>query len=480
MLNRREIIKLGALGSAVLALPVDRVLRATVGEPTAAPSVATPFSVRMPIPAVLRRTGVTANTDHYEIRIREVQAELVPGLLTTVRTYNGEFPGPTIRAFRGRRTIVRQVNELGHNVAVHLHGGHVPPGEDGHPLDVIPPGGSRTYRYPNEQRAASLWYHDHAHHHEAVNVYHGLSGAYLLSDPDEARLRLPSGRYDVPLQIRDARIEEDGTLTYTRASARPHMLVNGKERPFFPVAGRKYRLRLFNHSIDRYLNLGLSDNSEFLQIASDGGLLTAPVSTTAVKISAGERADIVVDFSRFAPGASVYLRNSDALSTENADVLRFDIGAGVVDRSRVPAHLADIPPLPVATVSRSFVLDLDPERNMHVINGQGYDSARVDVSTRLGTTEIWSIRNAEAAIPPPNFHVSHNFHTHLAQFRVLDRDGVPPGPAEAGLKDTVFVPPGSTVRIAVTWSGYTGQYVYHCHQLQHSVESMMGTIEITP
>ncbi|MEO3930628.1 multicopper oxidase domain-containing protein [Micromonosporaceae bacterium B7E4] len=478
MLTRRDMIKLGAVGGFALVLPVRQW--AERAEPQAAAADAAPFTVPMPIPEVLLPTSRTQTADHYTIRIRQVQAELLPGLPTTVRTYHGRFPGPTIRAAQHRQTVITQVNELDHNVAVHLHGGHVPRSEDGHPTDVILPGASRTYRYPNQQGAASLWYHDHAHHHEAENVYHGLSGAYLLSDAEEARLSLPAGRYDVPLQIRDARIEEDGTLTYTRASARPHMLVNGKERPYFQVDGRKYRLRLFNHSIDRYLNLGLSDGTQFLQIASDGGLLSAPVPSTSVKLSAGERAEIVVDFSRYPPGTSVFLRNSDALSTENPDVLRFDVGAAVADRSRVPDRLAEIPPLPTATVERHFRLDFDATRSVHLINGQGYDPQRVDVRTRLGTTEIWTITNAEAAVPAPNFHVSHNFHTHLAQFRVLDRDGVPPAPGEAGLKDTVFVPPGSTVRIAMTWTGYSGQYVYHCHQLQHSIAAMMGTIEITP
>ncbi|TDC42860.1 multicopper oxidase family protein [Micromonospora sp. KC213] len=478
MLTRRETLTLAGLAGMAVLLPVDRLANAARGgsEVVSTP----PFTSAMPIPPVLRPVRSTRTADHYEVRIREAQLELVPGLLSTVRTYDGHLPGPTIRAVRGRTTVVTQINQLGHEVAVHLHGAHVPATEDGHPMDVIPPGGRRTYTYPNVDRAASLWYHDHAHHLEAQNVYYGLSGAYLVSDLQELALGLPSGPYDVPLQIRDARVEADGTLVYTRAAARPQMLVNGKERPYFPVAGRKYRLRLFNQSIDRYLTLRLSDGAEFWQIASDGGLLTAPVPSTAVKISAGERVEIVVDFSRYGPGSSVFLQNSDALSSENPDVLRFDVGAPVEDHSVVPKKLSEIPPPPTATVERNFVLSFDATRGVHLINGQTFDPNRVDVRTRLGTTEIWRITNAEGAVPPPNFHVSHNFHPHVAQFRVLDRDGVPPAPGEAGLKDTVFVPPGSTVRIAVTWTGYAGRYVYHCHQLPHSVEAMMGTIEIEP
>jgi FtsP/CotA-like multicopper oxidase with cupredoxin domain len=63
------------------------------------------------------------------------------------------------------------------------------------------------------------------------------------------------------------------------------------------------------------------------------------------------------------------------------------------------------------------------------------------------------------------------------QFRVLDRNGVP---VEAGWKDTVTVMPGETVRIAATFTGYTGKYVFHCHLIDHATQSMMGQMEIVP
>ncbi|WP_019813044.1 multicopper oxidase family protein, partial [Saccharomonospora saliphila] len=448
--------------------------RAAAAEP--APS--TPFAHEMPVPRVLSPAFSASGHDYYDLTIREARHELIRGLPTTVRSYGGQYPGPTIRARRGRPIFVRQRNSLDVNSNVHLHGGHVAAEHDGHPMDVIEPGSSRLYCYPNDQRAAPLWYHDHAHHLEAENVYRGLHASYLLSDDAERALGLPSGPYDVPLQVRDARIEEDGSLVYTRAADRPHILVNGRERPYFRVAARKYRFRLYNMSVDRYMTFRFADGTEYQQIGTDGGLLPAPVTTTSTFLSAGERADIVVDFSRHGVGSSVVLENTDALASENSDVLRFDVVRGAGDPSVVPATLAELPAMPTPTVERDFVLSTDHEAGTYLINGKTYDPERVDVTAQRGATEVWTVTNGDQSVPPPDFHVHHNFHTHLAQFRVIERNGGPPAASDAGVKDVVFVPPGDTVRIAMTWATYTGRYVYHCHHLPHSSWGQMATLEI--
>ncbi len=429
----------------------------------------------MPVPRVLSPVRRTGTADVYHLRMAEASHEIVKGLTSTVRTYGGDFPGPTILATRNRAVQVVQQNDLAVNTAVHLHGAHVRSEHDGLPMDVIPPGGSRTYHYPNRQPAASLWYHDHAHHLEAENVYHGLHGLYLLGDEHERSLPLPRGRYDVPLVIRDALVEADGTLTYIRPSSCPHMLVNGKERPYFKVAARKYRLRVYNACVNRYVRLRLADGSAMTQIATDGGLLEEPLERTEITMLGGERVELVVDFSRYAPGDSVVLENTGALDTERPEVLRFDIDRTAADDSSVPARLATLPPVPAGTVERVFDLATFPVMS---INGKTYDPERVDVRTTLGTSEIWTIRNVDTPVAPPDFHVWHSFHTHLVQFRIVERNGRPAGPADAGLKDTVTVGPGETVKIAMTWGPYAGEYVFHCHQLGHSVDGQMGRIDV--
>ena len=84
-----------------------------------------------------------------------------PGVDDADLGYNGIFPGPTIEARRGQTVMVRQRNELPAPVSVHLHGGVTPPESDGYPTDLIMPGETKEYVYPLQQRAATLWYHDH-------------------------------------------------------------------------------------------------------------------------------------------------------------------------------------------------------------------------------------------------------------------------------------------------------------------------------
>ncbi|GLW04385.1 multicopper oxidase family protein [Streptomyces lavendulae] len=482
MLNRRNALKVAAAGGAAALFPWDRLTGA--GSQAVASSLATaeaapivPFAHAMPLPKNLKPTSFTATSDLYEIRMQEAQVEIVKGLMSKVRTYDGTFPGPTIRATQGREVVVRQINELQVNTAVHLHGAHVLSEHDGLPMDTVVPGGERTYRYPNNQPAASLWYHDHAHHLEAENVFMGLHGLYLLTDHNERTLPLPSGPYDVPLVIRDARVEADGTLLYTRPSDCPHMLVNGKERPYFQVAARKYRFRVYNACANRYVKLRFADGIEFTQIGTDGGFLETPVQQSELLMLGGERADIVVDFSRYKVGDSVVLENPGAQSIERPEVMRFDIVRTAPDYSFVPGRLTTYPPQPTPTVERDFEIRTFPAMT---INGQSYDPNRVDITAKLGTTEVWTVRNVEAPAAPgkPDFHLWHSFHTHLTYFRVLERNGKPAGTRDLGLKDTVTLGPGDTVKIAMTWGPYTGQYLYHCHQLGHSSGGQMGRIDI--
>jgi spore coat protein A, manganese oxidase len=471
-MERRRLLQLSGLAGAGIVLPANTALA-----PDSTPAAPVPFAVPLRIPPVLTPMASTPSADYYSIKIRETTAEIFPGLRTPVLTYGGSFPGPTIKVRRNRRAVVTHRNALGMPVTVHLHGGHVPAGSDGHPSEEIAPGGKRSYDYPNAQRGATLWYHDHTHHMEGEHVFRGLSGLYLLEDPAERRLRLPAGRYDVPLILRDARFDENGAFVYEMNdfAGRTTLLVNGRVQPYLKVAGRKYRLRLVNGSNDRAFRLQLRGGGDLVQIASDGGLLAEPVAAPFVDLWPGERAEVVVDFARYEAGTGVVLENAFGETPSTREVMRFDVGRRRIDDSRVPDVLAEIPPVvePAGAVVRDVVLNLDLASGHFLINGKPFDPDRVDFTIKEGSTEIWRITNTDTA-----FTIPHNLHLHLVQFRVLDRDGQPPAPAERGWKDTVTVMPGSTVRVVATFAGYTGRYLYHCHLLDHGSMSMMATMEI--
>jgi FtsP/CotA-like multicopper oxidase with cupredoxin domain len=156
-------MKMGVLGSAALALPLERVVAAKSASQIAASKLPKPFSVPFTEPPVLAPKYRSATTDYYEITMRSNQVEIVPGLKTDVWAYNGIPAGPVIRAARGRPTVVRQINSLpaehptlGYEAwtSVHLHGSDSLPQYDGYADDITWPGQYKDYRYPNDQDAA--------------------------------------------------------------------------------------------------------------------------------------------------------------------------------------------------------------------------------------------------------------------------------------------------------------------------------------
>jgi FtsP/CotA-like multicopper oxidase with cupredoxin domain len=488
MLNRRQMFMLGGISAGVVAMPklLSSQSASAGSTAVASPLVYTPFSSPMPVPPVLRpsRPGRVLNDarrdnrfpfgNDYQLDITQATAELLPGYQASVMTYGGSFVGPVIQAVAGAPTTVTFRNLLAVPTNVHLHGGHVRAADDGHPMDLIQPGESRTYHYPNEQRAATLWYHAHPHGTEAEHVYQGLHGFYLISEPMERLLGLPDGDYDVPIMIRDGRFDSQGNLQHAFGpTLTSYMLVNGKAQPYFQVEARKYRLRLLNSSNGLVLQMGIG-GATLTQIASDGGFLPSPVQRTDLRISSGERAEVVVDFAQFPVGSQVMLTD-----TVKGNLLRFDVvPARIPDHSRIPDQLALASALPASTVERDVVFRMvfTPGKNpIALVNDKPFDVDRVDFTITRGTTETWNLVNADA-------NMNHNFHMHLTQFRVLERNGgaVPVGLDDAGWKDTVYLPPGGRAKVQARFADFLGRYMYHCHFLEHSAVGMMAQMEIVP
>jgi FtsP/CotA-like multicopper oxidase with cupredoxin domain len=184
------------------------------------------------------------------------------------------------------------------------------------------------------------------------------------------------------------------------------------------------------------------------------------------------QAEIVIDFSQYQSGTQVILRNVAGEDPLTQTVMRFDVVRAEPDESRIPDTLCPLPPPDKPAAERDFVMQLDLATLQFTINGKTFDPERVDVRPRLGSSEIWRIHNADTLLS-----IDHSFHTHLARFRVLDRNGKPPGPGESGLKDTVLVRPGETVRILPRFIDFPGRFVYHCHFLGHA-HSMMATMDV--
>ncbi|HJR46015.1 MAG TPA: multicopper oxidase family protein, partial [Actinomycetota bacterium] len=413
--------------------------------------------------------------DYYRTVMRRANVGILPGKQTTAWTFDGRFPGPTIKVKRGREVVVRRVNRLDVPTTTHLHGGRVRPVSDGQPLNLVHPGEHFDYVYPNDQDAATLWYHDHTHHHTSRNNYMGLSGLYIIEDDAEDELNLPAGKYDIPLIVQDRSFRSNGQFRF-----RSHhdevlgdtYLVNGRPVPFLKVANRKYRFRILNASLSRGYNLALDTGHPLVQIASDQGLLTTPRPAASIPLWPAERAEVVLDFSLFPVGTRVVLQ--DRIDADDPTAVRpimcFDVEREETDTSSLPLVLKPIDRLVAGSVERHFELSFDEYARRWEINGKPFDPNRIDARPRLGDTETWTFQNSSS--------VTHPMHLHLVRFQVQERNNLQLTSGDLGWKDTVRVDPSSIVKIVVRFEGYSGRYMFHCHNLAHEDQSMMGQMKI--
>ena len=515
-----------------------------------------PFVDALPIPATMPITHRIDGVAVYDVSMvpftQKLHRDLAP---TTLWGYHGACPGPTIEVRSGVPIRVLWRNALPSTHAlpidttihgaepdnpavrtvVHLHGLKVLAHSDGYPdawftADFAKTGPffkSRIYDYPNDQRAAMLWYHDHAIGITRLNIYMGLAGLYILRDDIEDSLNLPSGIYEIPLIIQDRNIAPDGSLVYPDPTVPPaaeffgeSVLVNGKVWPHLTVEPRKYRFRILNASNARFYHLRLVESDPagnatghrgpvFVQIGSDGGLLSQPVSRASILAAPGERFDVVVDFANHAGNTFVLANDAPAPFPEGGDVLPARVMMFRVARSLRSPDISSLPDS-LPAVTRPDMADVVQTRDL-VLTEIELESQSVDVPImslinrarwndpiterpRAGSTEIWRIINRTDD--------AHPIHVHLVQFQILDRQpfdaerdslvftgpAVPPPDHERFcLKDTVQSNPKEVVRLLIKFDLPTGtlvrgdesfRYVFHCHILEHEENEMMRPYEV--
>jgi FtsP/CotA-like multicopper oxidase with cupredoxin domain len=503
-LTRRDALKIGLLSSAALAIPLTGSLSAKRASELAESRIPRPYSLPFRRPPVLQPVGRVGGRDVYEITQQQVKREILPGIKTTVFAYNGTVPGPTLRVQRNRPIIVRQINRLPNKhptlgyvpwTSTHLHGAPSLPQYDGYASDITLPGFYKDYFYDNSETARTLWYHDHGVHHTAENVYMGLAGQYHVLDGMENALELPRGKYDVPVMITDAAFTATGELLFDDNGENGHMgdviLVNGRPWPVLDVEPRKYRLRLHAATIGRGFTLRLTRGAHMTVVATEGGLVPHAQPVDRLKVGMAERYDVVVDFAPFA-GLRVEMRNDsvdNSIDYDHTDkVMAFQVGTVVTDpaNNELPEILN--PNSPVMALRedeavRTRHLEFHRQNGMWVINDHvwddvvrsGYRKAIADPSP--GDIEIWKLSTSGGWF--------HPVHLHLADFKILDRDGRPPEPQELGAKDTVYLGEGEDVRIIVEFGAIlgvdpdqteirrSGRYMIHCHNVSHEDHDMM-------
>jgi cuproxidase len=449
----------------------------------------------LPIPALI---DAASQGNVVKLRVSAGRHEFYKGKPTLTYGYSAPVLGPVLRLQRGARVQMIVENALDRPTTVHWHGLLVPGECDGGPQQLIDPGAIWRPTLAIDQPPATLWYHPHPHHDTARQTYMGLAGLIIVDDGSAPRLGLPHdyGVDDLPIIIQDRSFGADGSLEYDAGElgivygARGDtIIVNGAIAPVARVPAGWVRLRLLNGANAQNFELRFRDQREFHIIASDGGYLARPVVVSQLRISPAERFEILVDFSdkrpvvlETGPDKVMGIFGAIALSgtDDYAPVMRFEPVASRGAVRNLPRQLAEPEAVDAAAAvrRRQFVLDngicgsrmsMSGHADMPAligINGRVHDPARIDVETRLGTTEIWEI--VSVGMP-------HPFHVHGALFRVLSLNDAPPPAHLAGWKDVVLVEDKAELLVNFTRPATREHpFMYHCHILEHEDAGMMG------
>lgn len=510
-INRRNLLKLGAIAGGSMLLPLSLQERGYAG--TAGSPVTKPFTLDFKIPPVLRPvasdnvSGSHGNqgfegTDYYVVVQKPGNQVIIPGYTSTVWGYNGTFPGTTIKQRRGRRSVVRHINKLpaGNPFTVHLHGMAALPQYDGYAEDLTAPGNYKDYVYPND-RPATLWYHDHAVGKTAFNVYQGLAAFYLVQDSFEDSLPLPKGDRDVPLMIHDKQFSRSGAVVFNDNGQKEVMgdviTVNGVAWPKMKVAPRKYRFRILNGSISRSYGLSLSNGDPIYVIGTDAGLKTYASPVKNFRIGMAERYDVIIDFSKYKNSSGIQqvtLKNLDVPGNVKYDnthvIMRFDVdpslnATATPDPSGIESLLGQNSATkstirPVKLYTEQEIKDahrkswkFERTNSLFAIDGKVWDKDRVDANPDLNKIEVWEVVNNSGGW-------FHPVHVHLLDQQIITRNGradlVPD--YEKGWKDVFYLGPNERLEVIGTYGPHQGRYMMHCHNTVHEDHDMMTQFEV--
>ncbi len=464
------------------------------------------------------------------------EGKLLAGESSALASAAAGYLGPTFRIRRGQRLRVRFTNGLPEPSIVHWHGLHLSQENDGHPRLVVPPGGSYVYEFTVEDRPGTYWYHPHPHNRTGVQVYRGLAGVFLVIDPDDASRGLPPAEQDLPLVLQERILDASGQLVYSPNSMLgllgDRTFVNGLASAPVAVTEGSYRLRLVNGSNARIYKLAWSDGSPLTVIGTDGGLLASPLKRPYVMIAPAQRIDLWADFGRSPRGQDVWLESTAYSTGSGMGMMGGGMGGGGmgmmggggmgmgpgmcgggmgmgpgmmgavagppngtpfrVCRFVVRGKGKRLPPpqalLPIPFRPQDEVSNLSAPRSiqlsmMHMqwlLNGRSFGMTEVaaDERVKIDTTEDWEFHNLGGMMALP-----HPMHLHGGQFQVVARsstqgfkahaDSVREGLLDEGLRDTVLVMPGESVRIRMRFDRHPGLFLYHCHTLEHQDMGMM-------
>ena len=476
------------------------------------------------------RSGSVSILPGQKTQVQQYSAVLKTGPKHTLIEIPGSYLGPIINLQKGQKVRINLYNQLPEPTVTHWHGLHVPANMDGHPQYTISPGEVLVYEFEVLNRAGMNIYHPHPHEATAKQVYHGLAGALFVRDAEESALELPSGLYEIPIVIQDRRFDHQNQLIYA-SSRHDHMLgfygdrilVNGRPHYQLDVESRAYRLRVLNGSNARIYKLAWDDGTPLTVIGVDGGLLEQPEVKPYVMLAPGERLDVWADFSGRKEGSELVMKSLPfsgvlpKMAERMGGMMQSSLPVGTdypIFTVRVAKSVSDSPKLPsklstivkhslseVANPNNPLPIAISESPMAMLLNGKAYafNDAQPSERIKVNTIQLIEIFHAHGAGGHGGgmgmgmmmqgggmgmmMSMAHPIHLHGQQFQIVSRSistqhsdayaSVRDGFIETGLKDTVLVMPGETVRIIKPFQDFKGSFMFHCHNLEHEDMGMM-------
>jgi bilirubin oxidase len=446
----------------------------------------------------------TLSGNNFSLFIDDHEMQFFPGTPTGTMGVNGPILGPTLIMQQGDEVNIEVINQLEDSTTMHWHGMHVPAAFDGGPHTVIAPGTTWNPFFTVLDKAGTYWYHPHLHTKTDKHVSKGIAGLIIVRDAEEAALELPRtyGVDDFPVVIQTKGFDDNNQIL-VHSNSDDVVMVNATTEPVLDLPAQVVRLRVLNGSSQRIFQLGLSNNAMFYQIASDGGLLAETNTVNRLRISPGERAEILLNLTNMSssniqlmsyaselpngfygatnPGMMPMMTldgyNPNPMNGNDFVIMDIQVTEATANPvTTIPDDLATLNPIPESQASTTRSLTFTPEmmgpnalNGKFLINGQSFEMNTINYTIPLDNIEIWSLTNQSP--------MAHPFHIHDVQFFVLDRNGTAPPASEAGRKDVILVEPMETVRFIAQFSTYADEevpFMYHCHMLLHEDDGMMG------
>lgn len=424
-----------------------------------------------------------------EVELRAAQLTWDPGTGTPLEdglAFNDAVPGPLLEATLGQTLRVNFTNDTDQELTLHWHGLRVSPEMDGimQMMDPVAPGESFTYDLQLID-AGFYWYHPHMD--TALTLERGLYGGILVRAPGEGRADC-----ELPLVLDDILLDEDTQqilppdtdMMQLMGRLGNLLLANGKaDRWVGLTQGQSVLLRLVNAANARFFDLYLEGHT-LTVVGTDGGWLAEPYTVDHLVMAPGERWLVQVDATG-QPGERYRLMSKrfqlhdedhsemmefDPLGDDDQPVMGFVYGEGRVEGAVWAQPTPDVPAWsgPTDTLGHTWELDENMDEGTVFIDGQAWpDVPMVTVSANTDTTFVVDNKS----------EMHHPFHIHGNRFQIVAVDGAPP-PQTQGWKDTWSVAPMSSVTV-VSALDNPGEWMYHCHILEHAEKGMAGLMTVT-